>query len=341
MSINQKNEPIGLDALFAIDRLPILRRSRSYMVSSYNRDLWNRDDTPVYLEKNEKEGTIAEIEGPGCIYRIWSGGDPGARFKFYFDGQKEAGVCLSFSGQSGEPEPQKAGILPFTSGIELEMGYPPMMETGVKNGPHLETGICYKPIPFEKSCKITIEPAVERKYFQINYHLLPKGTPLKTFDLAAISQEEIQRIKSGIDMWNRAGEVLSLSSDKFDRTVRMKDREESVLLDLQSTGGRINAIRIKLPESMRTEQILRSLILKAYWNGEDRASIDAALGLFFCDAFGTPSEDNPIPLSENTNANILDEEERKKYTFGLPLEYKNFLLGYTKTAWAPFAKEMR
>ena len=54
MSINQKNEPIGLDALFAIDRLPILRKSRSYMVSSYNRDLWNRDDTPAYLEKKRK-----------------------------------------------------------------------------------------------------------------------------------------------------------------------------------------------------------------------------------------------------------------------------------------------
>jgi len=143
MRINQTNEPIGLDALLAIDRLPVLRNSRSYMVSSYNRDLWNRDDIPVYLEKNEKEGTIAEIEGPGCIYRLWSGGDPGARFKFYFDGADEASVCLRFSGQNGEPEPQETGILPLTSGIELEIGCPPMMETGVKNRPGLETGICY------------------------------------------------------------------------------------------------------------------------------------------------------------------------------------------------------
>ena len=330
MRINQKNEPIGLDALLAIGRLPILRSSRSYMVSSYNRDLWNRDDIPIYLEKNEKEGTIAEIEGPGCIYRIWSGGDPGARFKFYFDGQNEASVCLRFSGQTGEPEPQEKGILPLTSGTEMEIGYPPMMETGVKNRSSLETGICYMPMPFERSCRIAIEPAVERKYFQINYHQFPKVTPLKTFDPARTSQEELQQIKSGVQMWYRAGEVLASSSDRSDGTVCMEDGEEAVLLDLQSAAGRINAIRIKLPESMRTEHILRSLILKAYWDGEDRASIDAPVGPFFCDAFGTPSEEKPIPLSEDMNTNIPDEQERKRYTFGLPLEYKNFLLGYTR-----------
>jgi len=72
------------------------------------------------------------------------------------------------------------------------------------------------------------------------------------------------------------------------------------------------------------------LILKAYWDGEDRACIDAPVGPFFCDAFGTPSEEKSISLSEDMNANIPDEEERKRYAFGLPSEYKNFLLGYTK-----------
>ena len=105
-------------------------------------------------------------------------------------------------------------------------------------------------------------------------------------------------------MWYRAGEVLASSSDRSDGTVCVEDGEEAVLLDLQSAAGRINAIRIKLPESMRTEHILRSLILKAYWDGEDRASIDAPVGPFFCDAFGTPSEEKPVPLSKDMNANI-------------------------------------
>lgn len=81
---------------------------------------------------------------------------------------------------------------------------------------------------------------------------------------------------------------------------------------------------------MRKEHTLRSLTLKAHWDGEDRASIDAPVDPFFCDAFGTPSEEKPVPLSEDMNANIPDEQERESYTFGLPLEYKNFLLGYTR-----------
>ena len=92
MAINQINQPIGLNALLDISRLPVLRDSRSYMVSSYNRGFWNGDDIPVYLTKDEREGTISEIKGPGCIYRIWSGGDAGARFKFYFDGEDKARV---------------------------------------------------------------------------------------------------------------------------------------------------------------------------------------------------------------------------------------------------------
>lgn len=101
MAISQNNEPIGLDTLLNIDKLPILRNSRSYMISSYNRNSWNGDNIPVYLKKKEKEGIVAEIEGPGCIYRVWHGGGKDARFKFYFDDEDEARVMLRFSGQGG------------------------------------------------------------------------------------------------------------------------------------------------------------------------------------------------------------------------------------------------
>jgi hypothetical protein len=186
------------------------------------------------------------------------------------------------------------------------------------------------PMPFEKSCRIAIEPAVERKYFQINYHLFPDGTPLKSFDPTSISGEDIQKVKHTVQMWYRAGEALKSSPDKSHGVISIKNGEEATLLNLESTAGRINAIRINLPESMRKEHILRSLILKAYWDGEDRASIDAPVGPFFGDVFGTPSDEKPIPLSSDMNANIPDEQERKRYAFGLPLEYKNFLIGYDK-----------
>ena len=330
MNIDHINEPFGLDALLHIERLPVLRDARSYMISSYNRDYWNDDNIPVYLRKDEGEGTIAEIEGPGCIYRVWLGGGGGARFKFYFDGETEARVILRFSGPNGEPEPQSRGILPLTSGIQADLGYPPMMLTGTKNGPHLETGICYMPMPFERSCRIAIEPPVERKYFQINYHLLPKGVSLRTFDPADIPQEDLQKIRRVVDMWYRAGEPLKESPHRSEGILNIKDGEEAVLLDLKERAGRINALRVKLPEELRRESILRSLILKAYWDGEDRASIDAPVGPFFGDAFGTPSREKPIPLSKDMNANIPDERERERYSFGLPFEYRNFLLGYTR-----------
>jgi len=323
------DEPIGLNALLSVDKLPVLRNSRCYMISSYNINSWNGDHKPEYLSKDEKEGTIAEIKGTGYISRVWLGGGKDARLKFYFDGENEARVFLRFSGPNGEPEQQKKGILPLTSGIDWEIGYPPMMATGVKNGPYLETGICYMPMNFAKSCRIAIEPPVEDKYFQVNYSLLPEGCSLKTFKPDNISQEEMRSIKNIVQMWYKAGEPLKISPEKTDGEINIKDGEKSVLLHLDSTAGRINAIRIKLPESLRKEHILRSLVLKAYWDSEDRPGIDAPIGPFFGDAFGTPSQDNPIQLSHDIDANI-DEKERERYAFGLPLEYKNFLIGYTQ-----------
>lgn len=324
------NQPIGLDALLNIDRLPMLRDNRSFLASSYNRNHWNGDDTPEYLSKNNKEGTVADIKGPGCIYRIWSGGGSDARFKFYFDGEDEARVSVRFSGLNGEPEQQKNGLLPLLSGIGREIAYPPMMATGTKNGPYLETGICYMPMPFEKSCRIAIEPPLDRKYFQVNYHIFPEQTKIKTFDPANISQGDMQKVKDIVSLWYKAGEPLKASPEKTEGTISIADAQRVELLNLQSTAGRINAIRIKLPESMRKEHILRSLILKIYWDGEDRPCVDSPVGAFFCDVFGTPSQENPIPLSQDINPNVPDKKEREIYSFGLPYEYKNFLMGYTK-----------
>lgn len=323
------NQPIGLDALLDIDKLPVLRNSRSFLVSSYNRNYWNSDEVPEYLSKNDKEGTVADIKGPGCIYRMWSGGGSGARFKFYFDGEDDACVSIRFSGPNGEPEPQKSGILPLTSGVEHDIAYPPMMATGTKNAPYLETGICYMPMPFEKSCRIAIEPPLDRKYFQVNYHIFPENTNLKTFDPANISNNDMQKVRNIVSTWYKAGEPLKASPGKTESTINIVDTQETELLNLQSVAGRINALRIKLPESMRKERILRSLILKIYWDGEDRPCVDSPIGAFFCDVFGTPSQENPIPLSQDINPNV-PEEKRELYSFGMPFEYRNFLIGYTK-----------
>ena len=56
MNIGHINEPFGLDALLHIERLPVLRDARSYMISSCNRDYWNDDNIPVYLRRDEGAG---------------------------------------------------------------------------------------------------------------------------------------------------------------------------------------------------------------------------------------------------------------------------------------------
>lgn len=326
-------DPIALDALLQVERLPVHRSARCHMVSSYNRNYWNDDSKPLYLYENEEEGTVAEMRGPGCIYRLWSGGYADARFFLYFDGEERPRVTLRFSRGQGIPETLPGGGEIFlTSGGRGGMAYPPMMLTGAASDPNIETGICYMPMPFRKSCRLSISPSVKNKFFQMNWHSFPQNTQVETFNPQRLSSADIAKIRRIIGMWYEPGHDPSPDPDQarnLEGQITLKAGEKAILFQ-SSSSGTVRAIHVKLPQEMRTEQVLRGLVLTAYWDGEKVPSIYAAMGPFFNDVFGTPSNTKPVPLSSEINRSLSEREERNKYAFGLPYEYHNYLFGYTR-----------
>src|SRR5205814_447148 len=76
----------GLQAMARFDRLPVLRDAVCKQVSSYDREGRNRDagqflngfvgrrskTGPIVREVPGDRALLADLQGPGCIYRIWS-----------------------------------------------------------------------------------------------------------------------------------------------------------------------------------------------------------------------------------------------------------------------------
>jgi hypothetical protein len=94
--------------------------------------------------------------------------------------------------------------------------------------------------------------------------------------------------------------------------------------------GRITGLWVKLPEELRVEEVLRNVLLRIRWDGQREPAVESALGPFFNDAYGTPSAASPVPLSADIAGAVPDARERGQWAFGLPDEYRNLLLGYTR-----------
>jgi hypothetical protein len=112
---------------------------------------------------------LAEMEGPGCIWRIWSA-DPGdGHVKIYLDGSLEPAIDL-----------------PFKAYFDLKhepFVYPALVYTAAlgRNS--------YVPIPYRKSCKVVAENGWGR-YYHFTYSSFPKGTVVPTFQGALTAEEK-------------------------------------------------------------------------------------------------------------------------------------------------------
>src|SRR5665647_152523 len=149
---------------------------RSLQASSYNRASvspdkpgWFADSDGVSWIREEsnngkKEYVIMEHDGPGCITRMWTpffyynfSDRAGPNVKIYLDGNKEPVIEENF-----------IALLSGKGSIR-----PPFANYTAR------AGVCFLPIPFSKSCKITLDD--KAFYNIINYRAYEKGAKVQSF----------------------------------------------------------------------------------------------------------------------------------------------------------------
>lgn len=245
---------------------------RQLEASSYNRASvspfkpgWFADsDGSGYIRKDTINGkveyVIMEHKGPGCITRIWTP-------YFYYDLNDHIGPHISIYIDGSRKPALKDNLIKLLTGKSFVR--PPFANLTTR------AGVFYLPIPFSKSCKITLDK--NPFYYCVSYRAYPKGTPVQSFKMQTFNQDKI--------LLRQVAFALTNSKKHFDKNTKYITRtiknNDSISLDLPDGSHAIKCLgfRIKSPVSFG---LLRNVLFKM--NFDHQVTVWCPLGDFFCSA---------------------------------------------------------
>ena len=222
-----------------------------------------------YIRKEGESLVIAEMAGPGCIWRIWSAKTDAGHVKIYLDGADKPAVDIPFKAYFDHT------ARPFV--------YPTLCYDSARGKNS------YVPIPFAKSCKIVAEKGWGR-YYHFTYSLFPEGTQVPTFRLPPAPGDEAALKKTDTFFAQRfgtdpAGRRDGQKTEKRTLTVAA-GRAETVC---SLAGPRaITALKVRMDLADRDDEMdaLRQLVLRITWDRADAPAVWCPLGDFFGTAPG-------------------------------------------------------
>lgn len=231
------------------------------------------------IRKEGDVSVLAEMEGPGCIWRIWSATPGDGHVRIYLDGAAEPAVDLPFKGYFDRKN------APFTR--------PALVHTVARGWNN------YTPIPYQKSCKIVAD-AGWGQYFHFTYGTFPKGTRVPTFtrQLSTDDQAALDRANDILSRCEANGTAGSAGPSGVGRSTQVGGGKTVTLAKLKGPAAVTRLrIRIDLPAAPADRDALRELALQIKWDGEETPSVWAPLGDFFGTAPGAnPYRSYPLGL---------------------------------------------
>jgi len=264
----------GIQELYRLDRLPAFKESMKVAsVSSYDRTGGNNDGFGgqySFVRKEEGGLVLADLKGPGVIYRIWTPTPTDDMMEFYFDGESEPSIQVKFR--------------------ELFLGEHPVFVRPLV-GYGAGGFYSYVPLPYKKSCKVFIR-AERMRFYQINYATYPERTSIVSFPKQ--SQGEYERhLEKARQLFGSSGTDISSYAvppggnvERFHSKVRLKAKEAATVVNIDRP-GRIVGLLISPPEALAGKE--RGIVLRAYWDDDKEPAVLCPAGDFFGYAWGKPS----------------------------------------------------
>lgn len=216
------------------------------------------------------EDVLAEISGPGCIWRTWSAAPGNGHVRIFFDGQNAAAVDLPFKAyfdRSSQPFTRDQLVYLTTA-------------NGANN---------FTPMPFQKSCRIVADKGWGA-YYHFTYTQFEKRTRVPTFarnlspeDSAALDRANEILAHCGTDP---AGERAAQKTES--RSVKLEPGASFEAIGLEGPAA-ITALRVKLPlpSDIETQRnLLAQLTIQIHWDRDSEPGVWAPLGDFFASAAG-------------------------------------------------------
>lgn len=226
------------------------------------------------IRKEGNVSVLAEMTGPGCIWRIWSATVGKGHMKIYLDGAPAPAVDLAFEDYFSHK------ISPFN--------FPALVYRTQAFGYN-----SYIPVPYQKSCKIVVEDKWG-EYYQFTYSSFPAATIVPFFNMN-LKPEDLAALAAADEKWGKG-----LGTDPSGPRAQAGETVVPVVLGAgqsatvaKLTGMQaITCLRVKLDPAMlkmsaaELEIMLRSVTLSIRWDGEKEPSVWSPLGDFFGTAPG-------------------------------------------------------
>ena len=250
---------------------------RCLQASSYNRASTNRlqpdqtvtgwfadSDGVGFIRVEEKGGrkewVVMEHEGPGCITRVWTP-------FFYYDLNNHIGPNVRIYLDGADKPVIDESLIRLVRG---EGTFRSPLAT-----PTARAGDSYVPIPFARSCKMTL---TDRAFYNIvNYRAYPGGARVQTFT--------VTDYRAAADEAARVGDTLrNPRNHSAGETTRSASIPSGDKLEFRLPPGpaALRQFTLRLPVASANASVLRSTILAFAFDGEE--TVWCPVGDFFCSA---------------------------------------------------------
>lgn len=218
------------------------------------------------------EGVMAELEGPGCVFHLWSA-NPKGTLRFYLDGD----TTPTFEWDHAEL--YSGRLEPFIAPLAWRRG------EEVNNASNL-----YFAIPYAQSLKITSLDAGKPagQYYYVNYVTYPAGWSVPSFRLP-LAPDALAARDAVAQAWRTPG---ADPAPPAPGTRTLAGREtiapggRLTLADLTGA-GQIRGLRLRVVEPESGWQ--RKLLLEGRWDGADWPQVLSPVAAFFGYDWVTPN----------------------------------------------------
>ena len=230
-----------------------------------------------------REGTsmvVAEIDGPGVIWRVWSASAGKGHIKIFIDGLEKPALDIPYS--------------EFFNNQSGMFAYPELVLTLSKGRNS------FVPIPFQKSCRIVYEKGWGA-YYQITYTQFPKGTTVPSFR-GEFNKEEQAALQKANDVFAARGTDPKPPAADRQTVTETVTIEPGKSVDICRLTGRraISQIHVLPYADEDPIRTLRELALSITWDDDRQPAVWTPLGDFFGTAPGINRfKSIPTGMTEN------------------------------------------
>jgi hypothetical protein len=297
---------LGMEELYRVDLLPQLKRSIHVgSVSSYDRTGGNDDGFSgkhSFVAREAGSLVIADLEGPGILYRIWTPTPTDDLVEFFFDGESKPRIRVRFRDLFTGKE------APFIS---------PLVGSGAGGF------YSYVPLSFRKSCKVVVR-AERLQFYQINYARYPDDAPIRTYMASRSTEDRLHQTKAAAFFASSGSDASALGIPggivpaTHRANVSLQPGATATLFETQEP-GRIVGIRLAPATALAGKR--RDLLLRIRWDDEAEPAVLCPLGDFFGYAWGQPATRSllvgtnddvnycyfPMPFDEKAKIELVSE----------------------------------